>query len=229
MFSANLRTSSRPSGRISQSGLLCWMKPLTSWRRISGRYSPNLRAVEVEQHGAVAHLLVGHLVEHLGGGRELLAQSLGEAAVDAAVLVLVGDGEREDFLLGQIGKTFHNGLMGEFGRGSSYIGIYSKQGRASWRQVAGRRDASGDGEADMLERLRRTLPIQPRCMHVYWRFARGLTFGVRGAGARRARAACSWSSTAMPTAGICPAAGSRRARRCSRRWRANCARRAISS
>ncbi len=57
-------------------------------------------AVHVEQHGAVAHLLVGHFVEHLGGGGKRLAQALGEAAVDAAVLVLVGDGEREDFLLG---------------------------------------------------------------------------------------------------------------------------------
>ena len=58
------------------------------------------RAVHVEQHGAVAHLLVGHFVEHLGGGGKRLAQAFGKAAVDAAVLVLVGDGEREDFLLG---------------------------------------------------------------------------------------------------------------------------------
>ncbi len=40
----------------------------------------------------------------------MLAQALGEAAIDAAVLVLVGDGEREDFLLGEIGKAFHGGL-----------------------------------------------------------------------------------------------------------------------
>ena len=82
------------------------MKPLTSWRRISGRYSPNFDAVEVEQHGAVAHLLVGHLVEHLGRGGELLAQALGEAAIDAAVLFLVGDGERQDFLFGSSAKRF---------------------------------------------------------------------------------------------------------------------------
>ena len=36
-----------------------------------------------------------------------LAQALGKAAIDAAVLFLVGDGEREDFLLGQIGKALH--------------------------------------------------------------------------------------------------------------------------
>ena len=58
------------------------------------------RAVHLEQHGPVAHLLVGHFVEHLGGGRKRLAQAFGKAAIDAAVLVLIGDGEREDFLLG---------------------------------------------------------------------------------------------------------------------------------
>ncbi len=56
-------------------------------------------------------LLVRHLVEHLGGGREGLAQAFGEAAIDAAVLVLVGNGERQDFLLGKIGKALHNGLV----------------------------------------------------------------------------------------------------------------------
>ena len=57
-------------------------------------------AVHIEQHGPMPHLLVGHLVEHLGRGGEWLAQALGETAVDAAVLVLAGDGEGEDFLLG---------------------------------------------------------------------------------------------------------------------------------
>src|SRR5262249_2653102 len=61
-----------------------------------------LRAVKLEQHGAMAHLLVRHLVEHLCRGREVLAQSLRKAAIDAAVLLLIGDGERENLLLGQI-------------------------------------------------------------------------------------------------------------------------------
>ena len=56
-------------------------------------------AVEVVEHGAVMHFFLGHLVEHLGRGGELLAQALGEAAVDAAVLFLVGDGEGQHFLL----------------------------------------------------------------------------------------------------------------------------------
>src|SRR5262245_10985722 len=65
------------------------------------------RPVEIEQHGAVAHLLLRHLVEDLGGGRIFLAQPFGKAAVDAAVLVLVGDGKREDFLFAELGKAFH--------------------------------------------------------------------------------------------------------------------------
>ncbi len=52
----------------------------------------------------------------LAEARILLAQALGEAAIDAAVLLLVGDGERQDFLLGEIGETLHMGLIGgEFG------------------------------------------------------------------------------------------------------------------
>ena len=70
-----------------------------------------LRPVEVEQHGPVAHLLVRHLVEDLGGGAIPLAQALREAAIDAAVLFLVADGEREDFLLGEIGEALHIGLV----------------------------------------------------------------------------------------------------------------------
>jgi hypothetical protein len=64
-------------------------------------------AIEVEQPGAVGDFLFRHLVEHLGGGGELRAQALGKAAIDAAVLFLVGDGQRQYFLLGQVGKFLH--------------------------------------------------------------------------------------------------------------------------
>ncbi len=63
--------------------------------------------VEIEQHGAVVHFFVGHLVEDLGRGRILLAQALGEAAIDTAVLFLVGDGQRQHFLLAQLGEFLH--------------------------------------------------------------------------------------------------------------------------
>src|SRR5262245_3446105 len=69
-----------------------------------------LRPVEVEQHGAVAYLLVRHLVEHLGGGAILLAEALREAAIDAAVLLFVANGERQNFLRGEVGEALHVGL-----------------------------------------------------------------------------------------------------------------------
>ena len=46
------------------------------------------------------HLLLGHFVEHLGRGRKGFAQAFGKPPIDAAILVLIGDGERQDFLLG---------------------------------------------------------------------------------------------------------------------------------
>ena len=64
-------------------------------------------AIEIEQHRAVMHFLFGHLVEYLCGGRELLAQTFGKTAIDAAILFLVGDGEGQNFLLAEIGKSFH--------------------------------------------------------------------------------------------------------------------------
>ena len=69
-----------------------------------------LRPVEVEQHGPVAHLLVRHLLEYLGRGAVPLAQALREAAIDAAVLFFVADREREDFLLAEVGEALHVGL-----------------------------------------------------------------------------------------------------------------------
>ena len=38
---------------------------------------------------------------------KLSRNPIGEAAVDAAVFVLGGDGERQDFLLGEIAESFH--------------------------------------------------------------------------------------------------------------------------
>ena len=97
----------------------------------------------------------------------LLAQALGEAAIDAAVLVLVGDGEREDFLLGEVGKAFHNGLMViGMARRSFIYWKHSKQGRI-WAHPRHSEEAMTDLRAGCL-------------LHFYWRFSRGLTLGVRG-------------------------------------------------
>jgi len=71
------------------------------------------RPVELEQPGAVAHLLIRHRVEDLRRCRICRSQPLGEAAIYPAVLVLVGDGEGDDFLFGEVGKAFHGGPRGD--------------------------------------------------------------------------------------------------------------------
>src|SRR6185312_17024432 len=69
-----------------------------------------LLPVELEKHIAVMDFLLGHLVEHLGGRGEFRAQALGKSTVDAAILLLVGDGQRQHLLLAQLGKSFHGAL-----------------------------------------------------------------------------------------------------------------------
>ena len=51
-------------------------------------------------------LFLRHPVVHRRRLRIGGAQPVGERPVDPVVLVLVGDGERQDFLLVQIGKAF---------------------------------------------------------------------------------------------------------------------------
>jgi hypothetical protein len=59
----------------------------------------------------MAHFLVRHLVEHFRRCREVRAQALREAAIDAAVLLLIGDGKRENFLLAEVGEAFHGKVL----------------------------------------------------------------------------------------------------------------------
>ena len=59
------------------------------------------RPVPLDQPGAMAVLLLRHLVEHFGGLRKLLAQPVGIGAVDAPVVFLRGNRQRQDFLFGQ--------------------------------------------------------------------------------------------------------------------------------
>ena len=107
MFSANFRASLRTRGRISHERRFVRDETLdvlaADQRQIIAEFLP----IEVEQHRAMVHLLLGHLVEDLGGGRILLAQTLGETAIDAAVFFLIGDRKRQNFLLGEVGKAFH--------------------------------------------------------------------------------------------------------------------------
>ena len=53
-----------------------------------------------EQHVTVTVLLLGHLLEQRGGGWIALGEILGETHVDTAVLLLGGDGERQNFAFG---------------------------------------------------------------------------------------------------------------------------------
>src|SRR4029079_13672218 len=66
-----------------------------------------LLAIEIEQHRAVMHFLFGHLVEYFCRSWELLAQTFRTAAIDAALLLFVCEGECQNFVLAEIGKPFH--------------------------------------------------------------------------------------------------------------------------
>ena len=61
-------------------------------------------AVEVDQHPPMAALFLGHVVEHLGRRGIAFPQPFGEVTVDAPVLLLERDGERQDLPLAQLGK-----------------------------------------------------------------------------------------------------------------------------
>src|SRR5579871_6319474 len=62
-------------------------------------------AKDLNQPRAMRRLFLLHLVEHCRRRGERLAQSIGEVAVDAAVLFLERDREREDFRFGQIAEV----------------------------------------------------------------------------------------------------------------------------
>ena len=70
--------------------------------------------VELDQPAAMLAFLAGHFGEHVGAGRIVLAQALGDVGVDTAVLFLIGDRQGEDFAFGEIGEIAHgSNLAGE--------------------------------------------------------------------------------------------------------------------
>ena len=77
-------------------------------------------AMKIEQHVAMPDLLLGHFVVHFRGVRIGTAERIGEGAVNAIILVFVRYGERQNFLLVQVGKAFHvlplGGWIGMGGR-----------------------------------------------------------------------------------------------------------------
>ena len=69
--------------------------------------SPNFDTIEVDQAAAVLVLLGRHVGEHLRAGGIVLAQAVGEVGVDAPVLLLVGDRQRENLALGEVVEIAH--------------------------------------------------------------------------------------------------------------------------
>jgi hypothetical protein len=61
-------------------------------------------AVQLDQALAVGVLLDRHLVEHRGAVGIVGAQAFGVAAVDAGVVFLGGDGQRQNLLFGQVAE-----------------------------------------------------------------------------------------------------------------------------
>src|SRR6516162_865647 len=55
----------------------------------------------------MTNLFLGHLVVYRCGVRVSAAQPVGERAIDAVVLVFVGDGERQYLLLVQFAEALH--------------------------------------------------------------------------------------------------------------------------
>jgi hypothetical protein len=65
--------------------------------------------IHVEQPAAVVVLLRRHRLEHLGAGGIVLAQSERVVGVDAPILLLAADGERQQLALGEVVESAHSG------------------------------------------------------------------------------------------------------------------------
>ena len=72
-------------------------------------------AVQVDQPLAMVVLLDCHAVEHRRRGRKVPAQALGKAAVDAGVVLLGRDRQRQNLLFGKVGETAAEGKGGQHG------------------------------------------------------------------------------------------------------------------
>ena len=71
-----------------------------------GQKIAKLLAVQLKQQIAMIDLLERHFVVHFRGLRVSTPKPVRERAINAAVLVLIGYGERKNFLLIEIGESF---------------------------------------------------------------------------------------------------------------------------
>ena len=164
-----------------------------------------------------------------GGGGIALGEVFGEGHVDAAVLLLGGDGHREDFAFGEFGEGLHVGApaRGADLRAQNLESLLNRVEAAFPAPYAAKAQLAG-----RLPRLHITAPEARypcdsrqairRAMHLWFRLSRPMTLGVRGARAGRRGPASSSCGRPTRRAGCCRAAASRRARRWSRRCAARC-------
>ena len=81
-------------------------------------------AVKLEQHVAMPDLLLRHFIVHIRSLGIRAAEPVSKGAIDAIVLVFIGNGEREDFLLVQIGKALHGRSLGGLGAGGNILELF---------------------------------------------------------------------------------------------------------
>src|SRR5438105_9774540 len=128
----------------------------------------------------MTNLFFRHLVEHLGRSRIGGAQSFGKTAVDPAVFFLVGNCQCQDFLFAEIGKALHMGLSERLANPLEIFQTRSKALRTGATKAPGLVAAeagivmlSWKAAQTLIEKLPRQFA------HLYWRFSRGMTLGVR--------------------------------------------------
>src|SRR5579864_5651053 len=68
-------------------------------------------AVELDQPGAMAGLFPDHVLEEFGGGGVLAAETVGEVAIDAGVLLFERNRQREDLALREVIELFGHGCF----------------------------------------------------------------------------------------------------------------------
>ena len=108
MALASLRTRSRPSGRVSQTGVAL-DKTLYILAANERDVFSEFLAIQLNQSAAVSGFFGLHAFEYGGGSREVLAQSFGEIGEDAFIFFFQGNGQRQNFALGKSLEVLHGG------------------------------------------------------------------------------------------------------------------------
>ena len=95
--------------RLHQPTGLRWTKPLTSWRRISGMWSPNFcrySSMSRRRWPDSSSRMPSKTAAEAG---KFSRRPSAKSAIDALVFFLQGDGQRQNFALGKSLKILHGG------------------------------------------------------------------------------------------------------------------------